>query len=442
MAYLPFFPAVFGSTPTAVLLLGQLSGIAMGLAPVMYLIGIETGRYRQPISNALLGILLYLAIVLTGFNEMRVFTHMIFSVHADAPALAFATMACAIVYGCRQEPTFSRIAWCALFATMAVWAKQIEVGIIPALGAYLWLAFGARVCIRFLILLAMVGTVFSVLVLGLFGVESTLFNILILPSRHPWYEADAPGNNASVMGILKWTWPVMVVLALAIIAWLSRPGLKIYSGRKFMRENPWVLFLIAACFMLPTSILGALKVGGFPNSFHFAHYLALAGIMLFMTVNRQSGKYFLEHASGRLTCGIIVVLLLASIPDFGALNRINRIGENRMTQAWQVAQQFKDEVFFPWMPLSTLLATGNLYHYDYAIWDYSLGGFGRTAESFRENIPAHLRYVVYPSPVQWVPLEYPKKSPPALSYLPECAVVRSAEILNIASKDWVVFACN
>jgi len=450
LAYLPFAPAALAETPTNVVLLGQATAIALGLTAIGVLLLAEARRSKLPrFQTVCLGLNIFalLAFFLpSGVAEGPGFlAFMAFGVHADAPALAFATLACLRVYGHRQPPGHSALIACATWATLAVWAKQTEVGIFPAIGIYLLAAFGSAVLARFVAISALMGASISIVLLTVFGFENTLFNMFVVPSHHPLNVHGEGGSLSFIPEVLAAVWLLLVIAAGAVVLKLRYQKQDQESGLSFAARNPWVLLLLAALCSVPTSILGSMKVGGLANSYHFAYYLAVLSALLFASLGGgASGREPERTESHRPVILPAVILVLALIPpllpQLRWLKLADGVYENTLEQAYHYARQNPGTALFPWMPLSTLLAENRLYHYDYGIFDWELAGFTPDAELFRRHSPGRLAYVFYPVTAP-APYPYRNDDPPAVQFLPECAYLGSGGPMQAYSGNWRAWKC-
>lgn len=450
-AYLAYAPAALASSPTNVVLIGQAMAIVMGVVPLTLLFLREARRCDQSgYYTVLLGVIVF---ALLAFCTPPAVSHipkfvayMAFGVHADAPALALSMLACVCIYGHRTVPRKSSLILCATFATLAVWAKQTEVGIFVAIGVYLFVAFGRSALTRFSVFALVVGASISGLMLMAFGVRNTIFNMFIVPGSHPWYARGEAGNHVHITEMFSMTWLIFAIAIIAIALKLKNQRHTLRTQDSFAVSNPWVLFVLASICMVPTSILGAIKVGGAENSYHFAYYLAvLAALLLSSAGSRQcvfDSAGIKVGQSSIIPVYIIVMALSAlSLPQLRWLTGVGRIYENTLEQAYVYAKRNPGTAFFPWMPLSTLLAEGRLYHYDYGLFDWQMAGFPPDAEAFREHVPPDMAYIFYSSSVP-APDRYKNRSPPAVQYSPECRFLGHGGPTTAYPANWWAFGCS
>lgn len=447
LAYLPFAPAALAATPTSAVLIGQFTAIALGLTAAGALLLAEArrsgfSRWRTVCLGLNVLALLALFVPSGAAAGPGFLAFMTFGVHADAPALAFATLACCCVYGQRQAPGYRALVACTTWATLAVWAKQTEVGIFPALGLYLLAAFGVASLARFVGVAAAAGAGISTVLLAVFGARNTLFNLFVVPSHHPLAMREG-GSLALILEVLAATWLLLVVAAGAVILKLryQQRGSDARADANFAVRNPWVLLLLAALCSVPTSILGSLKVGGLANSYHFAYYLALLAALLFASLGGSEPRPAPARGPVLLPPLLLILALLPPLlPQLRWLERADRLRDNSLEQAYQYAREHPGSAYFPWMPLSSLLAEGRLYHYDYGLFDWELAGFTPSVGQFRRHIPAGLAYVFYPVTAP-APSPYRNDEPPAVQFLPECAYLGDGGPMQAWSGNWRAWKC-
>lgn len=442
LAYLPFAPVVLFSSPTNVVLVGQVIAALLGIGPVIWLMFRDMRLKGLTGHHAVIGVVLFAALVFSSFSDQLFFAYMDFGVHADAPALALGTMACICLYGDWTTPSKWPLFLSTTFAVLAVWAKQIEIGIFVALGLYVLIAYGRDMLFRFVGIAFLMGIGISGLILLIFGFENTILNILTIPSKHPWYEPGSPENKASFFTVIRLAGPLFLVLAIGLVGTLGSRLHKSKDIASFFRENPWSIFLLASFCMVPTSILGGSKVGGTPNSFHFLHYLAVLCALLAASMHSRSTTNWTNRVGRVMPYILIGIFLWGSMPLIRALNQFSDIYKNTLEQAYSIAKKHPDKYFFPWMPLSTLLAEGKLYHFDDGVWSRELAGYASEIQDYRRYTPRNIEYALLPSEITWAAADYPTDQPLFLRYFPECRPVPETPVTAGLAGEWAVWRCN
>jgi hypothetical protein len=155
-------------------------------------------------------------------------------------------------------------------------------------------------------------------------------------------------------------------------------------------QQKWVMFVAVALALLPTSFLGRLKVGGDRNALSFTLYFLLFAVCLMLRDYVAHGRRWLAV----LTITGCAVLLIRSQHEWFTTPPTSRLNDAELVHAYVTAHP--GEAYFPWNPLSHLMAEHRLYHFDYGLFDRELAGFPLTAEHVRRYMPANPRLVCFP----------------------------------------------
>ena len=425
MSYLAFLPAAIFSTPTPALLAGALLSQCYVLLPVLAICFSrhgDEGKTRTPLLSLFVyfGFWKFLASTTLGI--------MLGSVHADAPAIGFATMACGVLYARRFDamPSARTMLASAAFASLSIWSKQIFAPLFVLLLGWMLLTHGPRAALKFGIWLATALAAVSTVFLGTFGLRPMAFNILELPSSHPWtYAPDyTKGFLVFLVEMASVAGPVLLgLLGLAYVA-AKRPSPVGDSdperGRfdrvhAYFRGNFWLLFAGLALAMIPLGLLGRIKLGGHINSyFPPAYFLCLSGCLLLLDwAGRNS-----EAGRGRVNLALKAVVLAWPLAPLLMVNSdlLQQYGvmipaaENPQEYAYRYSLKHPGEAYFPYNTLSTLMAEGNAYHFESGMVDRDLGHVAPSDTHFRRHLPGRLKLVAYPParPFEW-----------SMRYLPE-----------------------
>jgi hypothetical protein len=309
------------------------------------------------------------------------------AIHADAPAVGLGLLSCLMLTG-RAETLAARSLWAAAcLAILAVWAKQIEAPLLLAQLTYLALVFGGRTAWRYLLRLSILGGALSLGFVALFGFHDMVFNMFTLPGHQPWH------TSPSQLGVITLNLLLRSRLFLFVIAWvlLSTPGLT----RQWLRDRDWMLLILAAAFLFPVSVLARSKIGALENSYHCLYYLlAACSVLLTKSVRTDSVPRY-RWVAFLLACLLSVSVSLQLQTGLRGLRHLGRLSDNPQQQAFEFARTHRGEAYFPWNPLSTLLAEGKLYHFDYAVRDRMLAGHQVSDRHFRSQLPPNLRFVLF-----------------------------------------------
>jgi hypothetical protein len=381
----------------------------------------------------------------------------------DPIGFGFACAACAMLaaYVTNGAGTV-RLTLSAAFAVLAVWSKQTMAPLILALPAFVLLSLGRKHLLRYVMHLALWGIGLSVLFVLAFGLRDMVFNMFVLPSHHPFRSDRYPFIYLVSMVRDCREWPIALLLlgtAIACSATRAREWLRAHpwtlfvwvaismlptSYLGFMKEGGRSNSMSAHTYFL--AIAGALCLLGAPSfplaestrtdaDAPLARWLwrvtlivagtAFAGFMLLGTSGEPlrttllwiclwlvllllaaslivpAGRALALQSAGALTAVFLTFGFAAEVAPFslGQLEIDRASWRGPVIGAFDFASHHRDEVYFPYDPLSTLLTDGKLYHFDYGLFDRRLAGFEVSEDVFRAHLPSHMRYVMYP---RWV----------------------------------------
>src|SRR5262249_25719229 len=132
----------------------------------------------------------------------------------------------------------------------------------------LWLGWsgGFWLCLRYLVCLLLAGLLVAGIFISVLNARDLFFHVVTIPSRHPWDASwgEFPVNLVQVTR--EWlTYASLLLVLLALGIFSNRSG----GPVRWPARNRWSVFLLAALAVLPTSLLGRLKVGGDRNALSF-----------------------------------------------------------------------------------------------------------------------------------------------------------------------------
>jgi len=442
-----YLPAMLAPSVTGVIIWGTVINAAVYFFPVLWvhLAGnLEASRQRLYAAFAF-------AVFVLGTLWFPSLRYCAFAIHADASALGFGGAACAGIYLLSREQKHDRglLILSASCAVLAVWCKQSALPLLVALPLYLWLADGWPRCRRFLVYLALIGAGFSGLMFALFGFKSLLFNVFVIPARHPWVRVANSLSELPFFGqqgrlyylflalqfLLQQSLPIVLVLTayLALISRSLRSHMTMARLRQGLADYRWLLFVGVGILMIPIALLGRVKYGGDINAFGFVMYFWLIPVTLApLHLTKVPVRFPLRQRLLQATViglAIFFVLTQAMPPGEIAL-LLDTLPENFEAVAYQFSQANPGVAYFPYNPLPVLMAEGKLYHFGYGVHDRDKAGFPIDPGHFRAHIPPNAQIVAFPPtvPQDWIPL--------MMVNLPEYSLPVRVEELQ----DWRVFA--
>jgi hypothetical protein len=400
MAAIAFLPAALASTPSGALLIAAIVNVLYFFVPMAWL-------HARMLPGAVAAATFAVFALFVGRDIGLSFSAL--TIHADAPALGLCALACLAVLGRgRTAPALA-----AALAVLGVWTKQPAAAIVLALPLYALVVGGSRSAWRQCLWLAGIGAVVSLLFVVVFDWRDMFFNMFTLPARQPWYGEAEHGRLPAALNSLRLLaqqnrWPVAAVLVLAAVTARGAGGL-----RRWVGANPWLLLALVGLLMVPASVLGASKVGGFLNTHSFTNYFLLGAATLGLgeVATRTSGRVRGPAAVALLALVLIVAGSRLASPRQRAaartaLARLSTWSANPQQQAYDFARAHPGEVYFPWNPLASLQVEGRLYHSELGIWNRTLVGRTMGEAHLRRYLPAAPRLVAFRPPtgaLTWLP---------------------------------------
>jgi hypothetical protein len=403
MTAIAYLPTVLASTPTAAVFIGGLLTVLISLAPLILFLLPVTGRNERDKISPAAAILFAIGALLYIPGTFAAVT----SVHADAPAVGWGLLSLAILIHGRGSDSGTRLGLSALFAVLAVWTKQIEAPLLAGIAFYLWLAHGRKTFAHFVAWAASIGIAASCIFCAAFGLQKLVFNMWTIPARHPWQ--GSPQSHEFLLGLGRFFSEGSFLFVLVLSEMVHRWGaagmgssMQAESWQESLRKHDWTLPLLVALFMVPTSVIGASKIGGTDNSYHAYFYLAAACAMIFRD---WLSTYTAEnHDFSRVGASVLLLALaffavrnLAEVYTAypSSPSGYTFIWNNPQQQAFTYDRQYPGEVYFPWNPLSTFMANGKLYHFAYGIFDRQLAGFPAGDAQLHSYLPPRMKYLAY-----------------------------------------------
>jgi len=321
------------------------------------------------------------------------------SIHADAPALGFSGLACSCLLVGRGRPSSRRLFFTAVFAVLAVWSKQPAAPIVAALPVYLWIRDGRQPAIRCAIWVAGVGMIVSLGFVLWFGFEDLFFNMFRIPFGHPWKPSSSK-LAALFDSCLRIAWASRYAIALMLgVAAMDLPRGK--ALRTWLHEQPWTGFACVGIFMIPTAVLGNVKIGGSLSPFALSTwFLAAAGVIGLAQLAARSQTPTATIAA----LALAGIMTIAAGYELGSAQRRSALDEavfelrhrsdNPQEQAVAFARAHPGEVLFGSNPLIGLYSDDALYHSFKGILDRMAAGLpAPSPDLLRAHNPPRLRYL-------------------------------------------------
>jgi hypothetical protein len=309
---------------------------------------------------------------------------------SDAIAAGLGLASCLVLLG-PTSPGTQRLVLASLLAVLAAWTKQTEAPLVIAQIAWLGFVHGRRVSLKYCAVCAagMIGA--TAIVLGLMGSRDVILNMWTIPSSQrltgTWAAAWNELGDFTRYSLL-FSLPCLLVLPPAARA--SGPG---GSGPN---PRPAAALLVAvALVMLPLGLMASIKIGGDRNSMHSVYYLAGAAVIglthAWSSMGLRSGW---PRWAALLAAAVVAALAAKQVSNYPNMTMLPPRCLSQ--EAWVFAKLHPYQTFFAQDSLSTIMAEGRMYHFDYAVLDREYAGIISSEKHIRQGLPDHLSAVVYP----------------------------------------------
>jgi hypothetical protein len=313
-----------------------------------------------------------------------------FHIHADAPTLGLAAAACAVLVCARNKESLLTHLFSAFFAVLAVWSKQVAAPILLALPTYVLLAFGVKPFLWYLVCLALSGAAVSALFIGLYGFKELYFQIITIPASQGVFGKE--GLPPFIYAFLKLLTESALIALIAFAATRARTPQREPAARLAdrLREEPWTLMLLTALFMIPTSLLGRVKIGGSANTLSYTTYFLAAAVTLGLlgAARVPSAKKYLAA----VTTALLLVLAPSLYHKFAYPDHGNT---DFARTAYEHLKKYPGKTYFPRLLLLHWVVEKKIYHDDFALKDREWAGFPVTGKQLEAYLPSGMEQIAY-----------------------------------------------
>lgn len=411
-----FLPAAIASRPTGVITIGIAINIfcTLGAALWAHLRAANTAasdRYTKIIALLMFGVFIWMTLTHESLRRA------IYIVGPDGPAIGLAACSIVLLFGRRGN---LHLALAALCAVLSCWSKQTMLPFALTAPIYL-LLIDRRAAIRYIIYLTAIGAIVSVFFFFAFSprdawftrrwLHNMWFHMVTISAHHPWQDQESRWRamRQAVAGLFNDAAEMIVLLlAVLVIAGFGRAFRNVRSRdgwRRWLEENPWVMFIVTAMLLLPSAILGFVKIGGYVNNFALTgFFLTLAATVCMVTCWPRIEPPPLRQFARSLACAVIFLRALQILVVEGNVKsmwtRIRHFDENQQEITYEYALAHPGTVYFPWNNLSTLLAEKKLYHFEWGLVDRLASPYRPSLEQIRAHVPPAPRAIGFGPMVQ------------------------------------------
>ncbi len=405
-----YLPTTLATHPDVAVVTGTLISTLLFLTPVIV---VSLGASRGSASNNWQLVLLIVFGCWAFARLVPSLNYAMTTIHADAPALGFAGLACFYAMRApRRLKPGSRLSFdvflCCLFATLSFWSKQTMVPLLVAIPVWLLIAIGWRRAVGSALLLLVMSLAALALVSLYVPLEAFFFNIFEIPRQHPW--TGSYGQLCREFFRLEQSLIWLCVVPILVIAiWSTRSaGRRLWQLRRLCRENPWTLFFLVGLLTIPTCVLTKVKVGGGANAFAPAMYVFLLANAWILARSWSFQRPIpIGDCGKRMGTAFAVLLAIVVSQEVGWQLRQAQV-RSYTAAAFDYLSANPDSAYFPWHPLAHLMAKGRLCHFDYGLYDRRIAGHSVDQSHLLAGIPTKANLLCLP------PLHYTKLHDSAL----------------------------
>jgi hypothetical protein len=426
LAVLAFQPARLASSPTGALIIGNLIGQLFYFAPCLLLVFGATGcgprhRFLPWAQLALFALFAW---------EMYPLTSSCSHIHVDSIMLGLAGLACVSLFSFPRHPVRGPL-WSGLAAVASLSCKLTPVPLLPTLLFTTWRTGGTLALRRMILTGAFLAGAVLILMAALSAAPgAAFFNIITVPGHHPW-SLQKPwllkageslqylkpdllsrlgGLGATALNAGK-TYGWIPALAWGITAFLYTTTTDKKNSPADPTRTLILLLTVMSLLMIPSSLIGAIKVGGDINNFSGFLYFAVLAITASLPALTQRLADW-THSSLPHTVLPCMILLFFFVYEIRSPSQIiadvRLLGQNHQEEAMAFVLKHPGEVYFPDNALPNLLAEKRLDHLVFGVRDRALAGYPVGRKHFLRHISPNVRYVVVdPEDEAWTPSEFP-----------------------------------
>jgi hypothetical protein len=279
----------------------------------------------------------------------------------------------------------------AALLTASIWSKQLEIALVGAQLAYLFIAYNAKEAMRYAGFLIIWGLLLSGIIIAWYGFDRIWFNMFELFSSQPRQQSLVELFRLAKSAIYSHQLLVLTVLLLASIAFVHSIKKTITFPCEYCRHQIWVVFGICAIFHFPIGVLATTKAGGAQNSLHYLYYMFLCLSGLIPIIFSISGTFRKYPA----TLLYVSIIFFSAKHMEGVIHLFRQTSSYAQQEAFDLLRREPNKYYFPWYPLSHALADKDIYHFEGALVDWRSAKFEPTRDQLLSHVPEQFEYIVY-----------------------------------------------
>jgi hypothetical protein len=290
-----------------------------------------------------------------------------YSVHADAPAIALAALACAVILPVARRDERRALSLSALASVLAVATKQVLLPLPFTIVLYLACTGGWSRAGQWLVPAAFWAGLVTLLSLLCFGPDALAFNLVTIPAAHPWQWGG--GASALATSGLEWilrAWPFAL---LVVCEGTARDRTKPW------RHEPRALLLWVGIGLSLGGILTRAKVGADVNAHAFGlFFLAIAAAGALADACTSASAPRRRAAQTALAIGLAAASWVALPTALQLPAALRALPLNPETTGAMLAREAPGTLYFPSHPLIPLYEERRASHVGYGVFDRDLAG--------------------------------------------------------------------
>lgn len=434
---LAYLPAALWRSPTGAIAIGcLLSSLYYYVPALLVLTGpYDAARDRSPMVRWF-GLAVFVLFVHFTFKSFAL-RYSASNIHADAPALGFALASCLFLIRMSAESPLRSYLAASVAAILAIGTKQTAAPLALALPLYVAMVYGLKAGRSFLTVFVAVGIIAASFAFTVIDFEALWFNAVLIPGGHSFHTTVAAGAIELFKLIAVPPDRILLLILVGGAFYLHREG----DSPSRRSVSAWLLLFGLGVLMLPLSVMGFIKEGGDFNSFSMTLYFWTLGLLLMLRDLAISPHTLTNPLIPQATKAALAFMLLNQCqvwipPAFQGLGPLSTLNDNPQQIAYEYARKNPGKIYFPWNPLSSLLAEGKLYHFDYGLYDRHAAGYTVTMDHFRHHVPNQARYVAFLHPPYDVLKMLPFEREYSMEYLEQYD--REVQLTDLAR--WKVYA--
>lgn len=370
LGYVLYLPIALGRTPQQVIYIGQWLGLAFLYLPLCWAMWRSSAGIEVNPGNARrwAGILAGVAISLAASTTLPALFNATFTIHVDPPAVGLALAACVLVWKSGDNPPgLGALIFSAGLVAGSVYCKQTMLPVAAAISVWLAVKFPFRSAITWSTAFLVFAALGAGLCLLLLSTPGLINNCFTVPAAQGWRDESASPLLFAAGEMIRSLNPLPAIsVALVGVAVALQPRA---SGFRRSFTEPSALLLLVGLAEIPAGLAGFAKVGGHNNNFFYTGYFLMACVtVLIARWLAHSGVGEVLPWRKWLVAGTLLWAISLSLSRLEEASRLADVPDQQ-DQAYVAILRNPGRIYFPWHPLSHLMAENRLTHQSFGISD-------------------------------------------------------------------------